>query len=175
MGSYDIIYIVRKVIIMNIDITRIKSGIDEYIDIDDNIVFDVEKLKENNIIDIKAAKIKGIITKNNDSYDIDVILSGILVLPCSVTLKPVDINFENNITGNIEELLEEINESSKKTQNTIDIFPIMWENILMEIPIRVVSPEASNVKLEGEGWKLIDNEEKGSLNPGLQKLNDLLK
>lgn len=160
---------------MNIDITRIKSGIDEYIDIDDNIVFDVEKLKENNIIDIKAAKIKGIITKNNDSYDIDVILSGILVLPCSVTLKPVDINFENNITGNIEELLEEINESSKKTQNTIDIFPIMWENILMEIPIRVVSPEASNVKLEGEGWKLIDNEEKGSLNPGLQKLNDLLK
>ena len=160
---------------MNIDITRLKSGIDEYIDIDDNIVFDEEKLKENNIVDIKDVKIKGIITKNNDSYDIDIILSGILVLPCSVTLKPVDINFENNITGNIEQLLEEINESSKKTQNTIDIFPIIWENILMEIPIRVVSPEASNIKLEGEGWKLIDNEEKGSLNPGLQKLNDLLK
>ena len=160
---------------MNIDITRLKSGIDEYIDIDDNIVFEKEKLKESNIIDIKNAKIKGIITKNNDSYDIDVILSGILVLPCSVTLKPVNINFENNIAGNIEQLLEEINESSKKTQNTIDIFPIIWENILMEIPIRVVSPESSNIKLEGEGWKLIDNEEKGSLNPELQKLNDLLK
>ena len=44
----------------------------------------------------------------------------------------------------------------------------------MEIPIRVVSDDSANLKLEGEGWKLITESEK-RLNPELQKLKDLLK
>ena len=73
-----------------------------------------------------------------------------------------------------DELLKEINETLKKNQNTIDILPIIWENILMEIPIRVVGDKNQNLQMEGDGWKLITEEEK-KLNPELQKLKDLLK
>ena len=62
----------------------------------------------------------------------------------------------------------------KKNQNTIDILPIIWENILMEIPIRVVGDKNQSLQMEGDGWKLITEEEK-KLNPELQKLKDLLK
>ena len=97
-----------------------------------------------------------------------------MVLPSSLTLEPTDYKFSIKIEGNIDELLKEINETLKKNQNTIDILPIIWENILMEIPIRVVGDKNQNLQMEGDGWKLITEEEK-KLNPELQKLKDLLK
>ena len=42
----------------------------------------------------------------------------------------------------------------------------------MEIPMKVVSPDASLEKTEGDGWKLI-TEDSASVNPELAKLKDL--
>lgn len=44
----------------------------------------------------------------------------------------------------------------------------------MEIPMRVVSPDASLEKVEGNGWKLV-TEDSEFENPELAKLKDLLK
>ena len=60
-------------------------------------------------------------------------------------------------------------------ENTIDIFPIIWENILVEIPSRVISGDTENLSLEGNGWKLCTEEQNEQINPELQKLRDLLK
>ena len=61
----------------------------------------------------------------------------------------------------------------KKNEKTIDILPIIWENILMEIPMKVISPKAKDMKTKGDGWELItDSKEKG--NNSLAKLKDLL-
>ena len=95
-----------------------------------------------------------------------------MVLPCSLTLKPVNHDFSLKIEGNLTEMLEEINEKEKNNQKTIDIFPIIWENILMEIPIRIVSDDVSDVKTKGDGWELVTDEKSG--NPTLAKLKDLL-
>ena len=57
--------------------------------------------------------------------------------------------------------------------NTLDIFPIIWENILMEIPMRVVSDEAKDIKLSGDGWKLVTEEDITSA--PLAELEDLIK
>ena len=157
---------------MIIDITRLKSGIEEYLEIDEVINIDVT---DTEIIELKDTKLTGNITKDSGCYYIDAVLSGIMTLPCSITLKPVDVPFEVSISGNIEELLLEIGKFEKKTENTIDIFPIIWENILMEIPIRVVSEEAEEKTYEGDGWKLITEEVSTSPNPELEKLKDLLK
>lgn len=160
---------------MNIDITKLNSGIDSQIVINQVYSFNKDMLDGTNILSLDNIKIQGFITSNNvDNYDIDLNVSGIMVLPCSLSLEPVDYEFETKIIGNINDLLEEMHETLKKNQNTIDILPIIWENILMEIPMRVVSDKTSDLKLEGEGWKLITEEEQ-KLNPELQKLNDLLK
>ena len=79
------------------------------------------------------------------------------------------------IEGSREELIDEQAENVKKDENILDILPIIWENILMEIPMRVVSPGAEDKlnNLQGDGWKVITDEEK-EINPELAKLKDLL-
>ena len=161
---------------MNIDITKLKSGIDKSIDIDINYSFSKAELENTDIIELNDVKIVGNLTKDNlNEYYIDLDVEGIMVLPCSITLEPVNYPFNVKISGNLEEMLEEINENSKKDENSIDIFPIIWENILMEIPIKVVSEKAKDIKLEGDGWRLITDETNGNINPEFQKLSQLFE
>ena len=84
-----------------------------------------------------------------------------MVLPCAITLKPVKYPFNIEISGEIEELMENFEENERNFQNSIDILPIIWENILMEIPMRVVSEDAedSDILKEGNGWKFVTEEE----------------
>lgn len=161
---------------MIIDITQFKNQDVSKIVINENLDISKEQLKETSIIDLNNLKIEGNVTSpSKDEYLLNIVISGDMVLPDSLTLEETNYHFETEIDGNIEELLEEIGESSKKTEFSIDIFPIIWENILMEIPIRIVNEKNENIKLEGDGWKLIDSYEKTSTNPELEKLKDLLK
>lgn len=159
---------------MNIDITKLRSGMEKNITINETYSFSKEELENSGILELNNVKINGEITKNSiDDYNINIIVEGIMVLPCSVTLKPVNYGFNINIDGNLTEMLSEFNENYENNQKTIDIFPIIWENILMEIPIRIVSDDLSDVKTQGEGWELI-TEDKNPVNPNLAKLKDLL-
>ncbi|HHW68952.1 MAG TPA: DUF177 domain-containing protein [Tenericutes bacterium] len=158
---------------MNIDVTKLRSGIEKIITIDCTYSFNEEYLKMADLLKIDDVKINGHIIKNSiDNLEIELSIKGIMSLPCAYTLKPVDIPFDIKVNGNLEEMLEEIDQNSKKTINSIDILPIIWENILMEIPMKVISEEASDFKSEGDGWRLITDEEK-RINPEFEKLKDL--
>lgn len=159
---------------MEFDLRRLLSNIDDEVVIDEVYSFNEDELKGTGINRLNEVKITGNITKDslNELY-IDLNISGTMVLPCSVTLVDVDYPFDINVSGNVDEMLEELDKNSKKVQNSLDILPIIWENILMEIPSKVVSPEAENVELSGDGWKLVREEEKEE-NPELAKLKDLL-
>ena len=158
---------------MQIDIANLHSGLENFITIDETYSFDKEMLKDTEITALKDVKIVGDITKNSlDEYIINVVISGIMVLPCALTLKPVDYQFETNISGNLADVFEEFGENYENNQKTIDILPIIWENILMEIPIRVISDDISGVKTKGDGWELITDDGMG--NSSLSKLKDLL-
>ena len=159
---------------MEFDLTKLNSNIEDYIDININYSFSKEELEGTDLISLDDVSITGSISKDSiDNFIIDANVKGTMVLPCSVTLEPVSYPFNINISGNLEEMVQEIDENAKKIIDSIDIFPIIWENILMEIPSKVTSPKASNIKLEGDGWKMI-TEEEGSTNPELAKLKDLL-
>lgn len=161
---------------MNIDLIRLKNGIDEFIDIDTTYTFSKEMLKGTDVDTLDDVKIKGQITVSNiGEYKLLLHVSGVMIIPCAITLKPVSIPFNIEIDEVLNEITEENEEIIENIANTIDILPIIWENILVEIPMRVVSPEASDVKLEGEGWRLKregDPEDKSS---ELEKLKDLLQ
>ena len=70
--------------------------------------------------------------------------------------------------------MENMEENQRNFQNTIDILPIIWENILMEIPMRVVSEDVKDkdINMSGDGWKFI-TEEEGTSSP-LSELMDYL-
>lgn len=161
---------------MQIDITRLKSGIETEIVINEALTIEKEQLEGTDLTELKEVQVEGNITRNGlDDYILNLTISGTMIIPCAVTLKPVSYPFSILVEGNIKEMLEEMGEIDKKMENTIDIFPIIWENILVEIPCRVVSEDAENISLEGNGWRLITEEQNEEINPELQKLKDLLK
>ena len=84
----------------------------------------------------------------DDSIELDGIVKGVMVLPDDITLEEVNHKFEVKIEENLENI-----------QNTLDILPILWENILVEIPSKVRSSKTADIKLEGDGWRVISEEE----------------
>ncbi|MEG0025763.1 MAG: YceD family protein [Bacilli bacterium] len=144
---------------MNINLTRLKSNIDKEIVIDEAFSFASDVLKQVDIIDLFDGHVLGNIFHDClGDIIINVEVSGVMVLPCSITLEPVNYPFSFNIEGDLERIWQEINENDENLQNTIDILPIIWENVLMEIPMKVVSEHAHEVTLKGDGWQLINEE-----------------
>ena len=154
---------------MTYDITRLNNNIDKLIDVDLTYSFNKDELEGTDILKLDDVKINGQITKNSlGNIELDLNVSGIMVIPCAITLKPVNYPFNIDINGEYDELLEE---KSKKFENTIDIFPIIWENILLEIPMRVVSEEAQDISMEGDGWTFTTKEDNKN-NPFMELLDD---
>lgn len=161
---------------MIIDLVKLKSGIVNEITIDEIVEFSSEDLTKSGIIELKDTKVVGNITKNDTGYHLNIEIKGTMVLPCSLTLKPTNHLFSIKIDDDLDELLDETVKKPENDENTLDIFPIIWENILMEIPMRVVNEDMNDVKLKGEGWEVVtDKKENESVNPELLKLQELLK
>ena len=159
---------------MLIDISKLLNGNELNLEVNEKVEINEEQLKDTEIISLKDTYVKGYITMDEDRhFYLDLVLSGTMVLPCSVTLKPTDYKFETEINGEYEEMLLEIENSAIKIDKTLDIFPIIWENILMEIPIKVTCPDATDLKLSGDGWKLVTEGEE-TTNSAFDKLKDLL-
>lgn len=159
---------------MNFDLTRIKNKIENEIEIDSAYEIDSNLTSSTDLLEPLKVSLKGKITRDVlEGFLLDVKVIGTMTLPCSITLKPVFVPLDIHIVGNLDELMEEIDENHKKIENSIDILPIIWENILMEIPMKVTSPDAYSVKAEGEGWKFV-TDEMDTKNPALEKLKDLL-
>ena len=143
---------------MIIDLTPINYNQKKEIIIDEDIYFSKEDLKETEIIDLQTVKATGKIYKDSlEEIILELQITGTMILPCSRTLKPTEHKFK----ADIEENIEENEEKTKKIKKTIDILPIIWENILMEIPIRIINPEAEEIEIKGEGWELITSDNIG--------------
>lgn len=160
---------------MIIDISKLKQGSESSLYIEENINIEQDLLDKAGIISLKDANVKGYINRDdNFNYYLDLIVEGTMVLPCSITLKPVDYTFSAEISGDYIELMSEIENSVQKVDNSLDIFHIIWENILMEIPIKVTCPDATDLKLSGDGWKLVTEGEEDGTTSAFDKLKDLL-
>ncbi len=86
---------------------------------------------------------------------------GKVILPDSVDLS--DYSYE--IDAKIEEIIENF-------ENTLDINEILWENIVLEVPIRVSQKNLEDIS--GNGWKVV-NETEDKIDPRLEKLQELFK
>ena len=68
----------------------------------------------------------------------------------------------------------EVNLISKNFQKTIDITEDLWQNILVEIPLKCVNDKNKDLTLEGDGWRLISEDDVKLENNPLSSLKDLL-
>lgn len=154
---------------MKFDLTNLITNIVDSINIEEKVIIPEELIKQSSIRKLENVIFKGKITKD---YDMNLILegniSGTMTLPDDITLEDTEYEFQNEIEEYIEEVLQ-IN------KNSIDILELLWQNILVEIPLRVRNPKNKDLHLEGEGWRLITEEElENKKNCPLSDLSKLL-
>ena len=160
---------------MNFDLTRLRNGIDKNVIVDENYSFSKEELEGTDISELNDLHVEGEISLNAlDEIYLSLQATGTMIIPCAITLKPVSVPFDIIIEGDLSEIHEQSQEFEENYSNSLDILPIIWENILMEIPMRVVSPDADITNLKGDGWRVITEKEE-NVNPELSKLKDLLE
>lgn len=142
-----------------------------------NIDEDIELLPKENNLGIKKLQnlhLKGRISYNElEELEINLRLQGTMYLIDAMTLEQTPYDFNTNIEDTIAENEINLEKYIDKSQNRLDIQEILWENIVLEVPIRVKKDD-SLVSLEGEGWQL-NKEDKEEIDPRLAKLTELLK
>ena len=145
---------------MNIDLTKLITNIEEEIDINVDLEFNESKLQETSIKRLEKVTFSGFVTKlyNND-YQISGCRSGTMILPDDITLEEVEYKFSTQIEEEFSEFNENDDNNLKIIQNRLDISEFLWQNILVEIPLKVVNEKNKNLTLKGDGWRLISEEE----------------
>ena len=156
---------------MKIDLTPLLSNIEEIIDINEEFIVPEEIYKNTDIRKLSPLKIIGNIVEIGERiYNLHLYTSGIMTLPCALSLEDVEHPFELMIDQNVG-LSDEFEQNYKIISNTLDILPILWENIVLEIPNKIVKENVS-VKTQGDGWSLVNECE--SKNDQLSELKELL-
>lgn len=138
---------------MYIDISKLLNySLDEII-FEDKITIDPSYLKTTEIRSLSEIKIEGSFRREvDDLISLEMSINGIMILPCSVSLEDVKHPFDIEI---YEVLDEEINgEYLKIEKNSVDIFKLIWQNILLEVPLKVISPNLNRDNIKGDGWTL---------------------
>ena len=67
-----------------------------------------------------------------------------------------------------------IDETRINFQKTLDITDDLWQNILVEIPLRAVNEKNEHLSLKGDGWRLISEDEVNKANSTDNPFMDLL-
>ncbi len=144
---------------MNIDLNELNYK--REIDIDEDVIFND---KYPSIKSINNAHFKGkLLLDVTEEIKLTGLLCADLILYDAVDLS----DYEQKIAINIEEILD-------LEQKTLDIKEILWENIVLEVPIRAT--KAKHIAQKGDGWEIKDEDSlDAEIDPRLEKLQELFK
>ena len=132
-----------------IDLTTLVSGFTDSIAIDEEYNLDN---RNDDILDLKPVSVKGDISINSDNeFYTNLLVNGEMLIKDSISLEEVWYPFSFTIDENIDDL-------EKKDENILDICAILWQNIVLEVPLRY-SEVVDYDKYQGDGWKLVSEEE----------------
>lgn len=157
---------------MNIDLTSLLTSKDNLINIDMPLEIEEEKFKNTNIRHIKNTSFIGNISKNDEMYTLSGSIQGTMVLSDDMTLEDVDYDFDIKIDEKFMEFSDDLENNLKIINNSLDIFPFLWQNILLEVPSKV-RKTGQNPKLSGDNWKVITEDELETINKSLSSLKEL--
>ncbi|MCA0987962.1 YceD family protein [Guptibacillus algicola] len=170
---------------MKWSVDQLKSFKQKGLTIDELVNVEELKNEETQIREITPVHVTGETSFHGNKVTFHLTLKGKMVLPCANTLEDVDFPFvlhpletfvlEPNTSGvDFEEEDEEIHQVSG---NTVDLVPYIKENILLEIPIRVVKHSSESDEMQnksGKGWEVVTHEEtEEKIDPRLAGLADL--
>ena len=134
------------------DIRELLQGKIDKLEIDKDFFFNKDWYKNTDIIELKNVHFTGDLKIYlDDSFFLEGEYSGDMILKDSISLEDVIYHFSNNLE-------EEVTEKVKNVENTLDILSVLWENIVLEVPIRF-SEVKDYSNYQGDGWHLVSEEE----------------
>ncbi len=123
------------------------------VNIDNDINIPLELVENSDIRRLSNVHFTGSLSKLvDDTYELTGTIKGTMIIPDNITLEDYTYDF----TSEIE---EKIDETRVNFQKTLDITEDLWQNILVEIPLYAVNDKNKDIKLEGNGWRLISEDE----------------
>ena len=152
---------------MNIDLSLLHCNSVDDIDISGVYEIDSSYYENTDIIKINPVNVRGKITRREnedgelDDY-IECEIKGNMIIPDSISLEELEYPF------NIE-YSDILDKNVKKSENILDIFAFLWENILLEVPLQFTKVSDLS-KFRGDGWRLISEEDKNLENNPFEKL-----
>ena len=132
-----------------------KFNMNNRVEIDSDVTFP----EDYDMGDIKALKnvhVNGTLSISEyDELEYNLEISGTMILEDSVTLEETEYSFlseAEDSAGNYEKYLN-------KNRNLLDILPILWENIVSEVPIQIKKEGSTLQNVSGNGWEFESNNE----------------
>ena len=147
-------------------INLIELNYKDYIEINQMLNFP-ENYLEGSIKGFENIKAEGRITLDaEENYYAYIEVKGKIYVLDSNTLEkiPMDISL---IIDDV------IDNSCINDKNMLDLVELLWQNIVLEVPIRYTKSDAK--KMEGENWQIVDEEKSDDIDPRMEKLLDLYK
>ena len=141
--------------------------------------FEFEVLKDENldkrILDLNNTLVKGrVYLDSTNDICLECNFTGVMQLSDSITLKSIPYKFDINIDENITEIEDNYPDCIDFSKNTLDLKQILWQNIVLEVPISYTKEKDANLK--GNGWELVSEDRKeNDIDPRLKKLEELLE
>ena len=134
------------------DIRELLQGKTDKLEINEDFFFTKDWYQNTDIIELKNVHFTGDLKRYlDDSFFLEGEYSGDMILKDSISLEDVTYHFSNHLE-------EEVTEKVKNIENTLDILSVLWENIVLEVPIRF-SEVSDYSKYQGNGWNLVSEEE----------------
>ncbi len=147
-----------------IDLTLLYSGSTDEISLDGKYNIPKEKYQNSGVLELSEIDVtNSCIKRIEDDFYLKMNIKGEMKLEDSITLEAVNYPFSIEIDDNLYEFIE-------NNENSLDIIEVLWQNIVLEVPLRytVISDYS---KYQGDGWKLVSEEDLVNNNP----FNTLLK
>ena len=154
---------------MELDLSLLHSNTVEEIVVKDSYELDKEYYQDSEVRDLSKIAVNGRIIRKADSDNqlndyFEGTISGEMIIGDSVTLE--DVSYPFTITYD-----DFLPENSLKSENILDIFEFLWENIVLEVPLQFTKVRDLS-KFHGDGWKLISEEDR---NHEANPFSELLK
>ncbi|MBR3840634.1 MAG: DUF177 domain-containing protein [Erysipelotrichales bacterium] len=117
---------------------------------------------------------------NEERLLVNFTVEGTMILPCALTNVDVDYPFseEREVIFSFMKEKDVDDDIIEAKKGIADLMPVVFETIICEVPLKVVSPNAE-IKRKGNGWELISDEDLANqteeFDPRLAKLRELLK
>ncbi len=144
--------------------------------IDEIVNVDAIKELDPTIRDVSPMHITGRADIDSAKVTFHLTINGHLILPCSRTL--VDVNFPINVETTETFLLkglddESVEEVHQVKGDLIDLFPVIHEILLLEVPMQVFCEDNSEegAPQSGKDWEVIqEQDKKDNIDPRLAGL-----